>query len=68
MQNTDLTGKWNGALTRTAPDGRSQTIAFMFDLTHDRVTRGLDNRLRCFIEALAEQGAEDCVAAIEIIH
>jgi hypothetical protein len=29
---TDVTGKWTGTMTRTAPDGRSQTIAFMFDL------------------------------------
>ena len=29
---TDLTGKWTGTMTRTAPDGRSQTIAWMFDL------------------------------------
>jgi hypothetical protein len=35
MQDTDLTGKWNGSLTRTAPDGRSQTIAWMLDLTHE---------------------------------
>ena len=30
---TNLTGKWTGTLTRTAPDGRSQSIDFMFDLT-----------------------------------
>ena len=30
---TDLTGKWTGTMTRTAPDGRSQTIAWMLDLT-----------------------------------
>ena len=30
---TDLTGKWTGSMTRTAPDGRSQTIDWMFDLT-----------------------------------
>src|SRR5262245_7579602 len=29
----DLTGKWTGTMTRTAPDGKSQTIAWMFDLT-----------------------------------
>ena len=29
----DLTGKWTGTMTRTAPDGRSQTIDWMFDLT-----------------------------------
>src|SRR3954466_7494203 len=28
-----LTGKWTGPLTRTAPDGRTQSIDFMFDLT-----------------------------------
>ena len=32
-QTTNVTGKWTGTMTRTAPDGRSQTIAFMFDLT-----------------------------------
>ena len=32
-QSTDLTGKWTGTFTRTAPDGRTQTIDFMFDLT-----------------------------------
>jgi hypothetical protein len=32
-QITNLTGKWTGTLTRTAPDGRSQSIDFMFDLT-----------------------------------
>ena len=32
-QTTSLTGKWNGTLTRTAPDGRTQSIDFMFDLT-----------------------------------
>src|SRR5688500_1957575 len=31
---TSLTGKWTGGMTRTAPDGRTQTIDFMFDLTH----------------------------------
>ena len=31
---TNLTGKWTGGMTRTAPDGRTQTIDFMFDLTH----------------------------------
>jgi hypothetical protein len=29
----DLTGTWTGKLTRTAPDGRSQTIDFMAVLT-----------------------------------
>jgi hypothetical protein len=32
-QTTNLTGKWTGKLTRTAPDGRTQAIDFMFDLT-----------------------------------
>jgi hypothetical protein len=32
-QTPDLTGKWTGTLTRTAPDGRTQSIDFMFDLT-----------------------------------
>ena len=32
-QIANLTGKWTGTLTRTAPDGRSQSIDFMFDLT-----------------------------------
>jgi len=32
-QKTDVTGKWTGTLTRSAPDGRTQSIAFMFDLT-----------------------------------
>jgi hypothetical protein len=29
----DLTGKWTGTMTRTAPDGRSQQIDWMLDLT-----------------------------------
>jgi len=29
----NVTGKWTGTLTRTAPDGRSQAIDWMFDLT-----------------------------------
>ncbi len=29
----NLTGKWEGTFTRTAPDGRTQTIAFNYDLT-----------------------------------
>ena len=29
----NLTGKWTGTLTRTAPDGRSQSIDIVFDLT-----------------------------------
>ena len=32
-QTTDLTGKWTGTLTRMAPDGRTQSIDFMFVLT-----------------------------------
>ncbi len=32
-QATNLTGKWTGTLTRTAPDGRTQSIDWMFDLT-----------------------------------
>jgi hypothetical protein len=32
-QTTNLTGKWTGTLTRTAPDGRTQSIDWMFDLT-----------------------------------
>ena len=32
-QSTSLTGHWTGTLTRTAPDGRSQSIDFMFNLT-----------------------------------
>jgi hypothetical protein len=28
-----LTGKWNGTMTRTAPDGQTQTIEVMFELT-----------------------------------
>jgi hypothetical protein len=32
-QTTNLTGKWTGTLTRTAPDGRTQSIDFIFDLS-----------------------------------
>lgn len=32
-QKQDLTGKWTGTMTRTAPNGQTQTIDFMFDLT-----------------------------------
>lgn len=32
-QTKDLTGKWVGSMTRTAPDGRTQTIDFQFNLT-----------------------------------
>jgi hypothetical protein len=40
-QTTNLTGKWTGTMTRTAPDGRSQTINWMLDLTQkDKVLTG----------------------------
>lgn len=40
-QKTDLTGKWTGTLTRTAPDGRTQSIDWMFNLTQkDTVLAG----------------------------
>ena len=32
-QTSDLTGKWAGKMTRTAPDGATQSIDFVFDLT-----------------------------------
>lgn len=32
-QTASLTGKWTGTMTRTAPDGRTQAIDFLFDLT-----------------------------------
>jgi hypothetical protein len=32
-QTTPLTGKWTGTLTRTAPDGRTQSIDWMCSLT-----------------------------------
>jgi hypothetical protein len=32
-QTTTLTGKWTGTLTRTAPDGRTQSIEWMCNLT-----------------------------------
>jgi hypothetical protein len=31
-QTKNLTGKWSGTMTRTAPDGKSQTIDLMADL------------------------------------
>ncbi len=34
-QTKTLTGKWTGGMTRTAPDGRTQTIDFLFDLTQN---------------------------------
>jgi hypothetical protein len=30
---SDLTGKWTGTFTRTAPDGNTQSINFMMDVT-----------------------------------
>ena len=30
---SNLTGKWTGQFTRTAPDGNTQTLNFMMDLT-----------------------------------
>jgi hypothetical protein len=32
-QTISVTGKWTGTLTRTAADGRTQSIDFTFDLT-----------------------------------
>ena len=32
-QTANLTGKWTGTLTRTAPDGKSQSLDFMLNLT-----------------------------------
>jgi hypothetical protein len=32
-QTTNVTGKWTGTFTRTAPDGQTQSIPFLFDLT-----------------------------------
>ena len=32
-QKTDVTGKWSGTFTRTAPDGTTQSIPFIFNLT-----------------------------------
>ena len=31
-QSTNLTGKWTGTFTRTAPDGQTQTLNVIFDL------------------------------------
>lgn len=37
----NVTGKWAGTMTRTAPDGQSQTIDWMLDLTQkDKVITG----------------------------
>jgi hypothetical protein len=33
-QTKTLTGKWDGTFTRTAPDGQTQSIPVMFNLTH----------------------------------
>ena len=33
VQAADLTGKWTVTFTRTAPDGQTQQIPFLFDLT-----------------------------------
>ena len=33
-QTTSLTGKWTGTLTRSAPDGQTQSIDWMCDLKH----------------------------------
>ena len=44
-QTGNLTGKWTGTLTRTAPDGRTQSIDFMFDLKQkDKVLTGTAGR------------------------
>ena len=32
-QTTDVTGKWTGTMTRTASDGTSQSVDFLFQLT-----------------------------------
>ena len=32
-QKTNVTGKWTGTATMTAPDGRTQSINFIFNLT-----------------------------------
>ena len=34
----DVSGKWTGSMTRTAPDGRSQTIDWMSDLKQKGTT------------------------------
>ena len=40
-QKTNLTGKWTGTMTRTAPDGRTQSIQVIFDLKQkDKVLTG----------------------------
>jgi putative tricarboxylic transport membrane protein len=44
LRAADLTGKWDAKLTRTAPDGRTQTIPFVFDLTQKGVRLGLTDK------------------------
>jgi hypothetical protein len=40
-QTSNATGKWTGKLTRTAPDGTTQSIDWMFDLKQkDKVLTG----------------------------
>ncbi len=40
-QTSNVTGKWTGKLTRTAPDGNTQSIDWMFDLKQkDKVLTG----------------------------
>ena len=40
-QTADVTGKWAGKMTRTAPDGTPQAIDFVFDLKQkDKVITG----------------------------
>ena len=40
-QTANLTGKWTGKLTRTAPDGQTQSIDWIFDLKQkDKVLTG----------------------------
>ena len=33
-QTKDLSGTWNGTMTRTAPDGREQTVNLIFTFKH----------------------------------
>ena len=40
-QTSNVTGKWTGKLTRTAPDGNTQSIDWIFDLKQkDKVLTG----------------------------
>ena len=40
-QTSNVTGKWTGKLTRTAPDGQTQSIDWIFDLKQkDKVLTG----------------------------